>query len=166
MTNTPGESIMEDARKPKEEPQAQNIPTDEPEVSTPVERPNTTGTGGLAITINGIWAGKAGEPNPKTEITIPITTEKLFYRIESSGKGYGVVNNVVRVYINSKMVAICHGQIKEGDNTDTEFFAIPSKFRIAGETAEVQISVFVYAAQESQRIEMFKNESPFTVKFT
>lgn len=155
MAETPNtEQIKEQAVPPVPAPETQPAPVK-----------SVKSTGGLNINIKGLWIGRAGVVAPEPSITASVTDEKLFYMIESSGSGYGVINHETKVFINEDMTTIETGQIKEGDSTDTGVILVPSRFRTPGATINVVIEILQFTVEGSKRTTIFKNATPFTVKY-
>lgn len=118
----------------------------EEQVEEPVEKPAEmqvpkSQESGLTLNIRGLWTGAARDYDPKSEITIAENTEKVFYRIESSGSGFGKQRHITKVFVNGKMILKENGTIKEGDPTDTGVIAFPSRFRSPGAKNVVVINI-------------------------
>ena len=120
----------------------------EQEVDEPVEEPAESMTpvpqsqqSGLIISIRGLWSGAAGDYDPKPEITIPENTDNIFYRIESSGQGFGEQRHITKVHANGRMIVMENGTIKEGDPSDTSVIPIPSVLREPGMKLNIIIDI-------------------------
>lgn len=96
---------------------------------------------GLSITIRGLWTGKAGDYDPKTEIIVPENVGKIFYRIESSGSGFGEQRHITKIYANGRIIYRERGTIKEGDPTDTGVIELPSTFKEPGLSLVITITI-------------------------
>lgn len=110
----------------------------------PVEQtPETPAVKGIKLAIKGIWTGDAKYDSSKVqqELTVPSKTAKLFYMIESSGKGYGVVTHNTVIMVNGNIAMQENGNIKEGDSTDTGVITLGNKFRQPGTTAKIVIDI-------------------------
>ena len=94
------DTIEESTEEPVEKP-----------AEMPVSKPKKV-SAGLTIEIRGLWSGKAGDYDPKPEITVPDNTDKLFYRIESSGSGFGEQRHITQVFLDGRMVVNENGTIK------------------------------------------------------
>lgn len=104
-------------------------------VEEPAEQPvskKESGKSGLTVAIEGLWAGRAGDVNPKKELELEGAVPKLFYMIRSSGKGFGEQRHYTTVSINGSTVVVENGTIKEGDPTDTGVIPLPIKFQKPG----------------------------------
>lgn len=112
-------------------------PVEEPaEMSVPQKKKS-----GLSITIKGLWTDAARDYDPKTEITVPENVGNIFYRIESTGSGFGEQRHLTKVYANGRMIVLENGTIKEGDSTDTSVIDLPSTFKEPG--AKVTITIVI-----------------------
>lgn len=118
----------------------------EEQVEEPVEEPAEEMFSPIAssvpnMEIKGIWAGKAGDYDPKPEITISDQVAKIFYRIESSGRGFGEFRHTTKVYVNGRLVRNENGTIKEGDPTDTGVISVPSFLKEPGMVGKIVINI-------------------------
>ena len=96
---------------------------------------------GLTIKIIGLWAGMAGDYNPKTTITVPVDVDNIFYRIESSGSGFGEQRHITKVFLNDHMIMHENGTIKEGDPIDTGVIPVPSTIKESGMVGKIIINL-------------------------
>ncbi len=126
-------------------------PTEEQAVE-PAEKPVTekkhTKSGGVSLSIKGIWSGRAGEVNPQPSIEIGPGNSKLYYMIESSGKGFNTQHHITTVLINGRVVVHENGDIKEGDPTDTGVIPVPQKFLVPGNELKIQINLADWDGKE------------------
>ena len=120
-------------------------------VEEPAEKPVTKKEfvkSGLSLNIKGIWSGSAGDVSPKPEIEIGAGNTKLYYMIESSGKGFSVQNHITTVLINGKVVVHENGNIKEGDPTDTGVIPVAQKYLVPGTSLKIQINLADWDGKE------------------
>ena len=122
--------------------------TIEENIEEPVEKPVETpvvkkesGKSGPSLSIKGLWSGSAGDVNPKPSIEIGPGNDKIFYMIESSGKGFGEQRHITTVLINNELIVYENGTIKEGDPTDTGVIPVAGKYRVPGNEFKVQINL-------------------------
>lgn len=120
-------------------------------VEEPAEQPVTkksSGKSGLTLNIRGIWSGRAGDVDPKPEIEIGTGNNKLYYMIESSGKGFGAQHHITTVTINGNLAVHENGDIKEGDPTDTGVIPVAQKHLVPGNVLKVQINLADWDGKE------------------
>lgn len=132
-------------------------PVEEP--AEVIVEPVVNPTAGLSLAIKGLWSGAAHELNPKAEIEVKAGEDKLFYMIESSGKGFGEQRHMTSVLMNGRLVVSENGTIKEGDSTDTGVIPVPGNLSVPGQVVKVIIQLRTWEGQDLY-------QSPaFTVKF-